>query len=80
MHLPITPEMAKAYQDILLHEAQGNHLAGQVKAAGPRLQDRLLVKTGNWLIATGLMLHERARPSAPALPDTYRSATGKVSA
>ena len=80
MQLPITPEMAKAYQDILVQEAQGNRLAGTVKAARPRLQDRLVVGTGDWLIATGQRLRERAKPSSPALPDTCGSATGKVSA
>ncbi len=80
MHLPITPEMAKAYQDILVQEAQGKRLAGTVKAARPHLRDRLLVGTGDWLIATGQSLRQRARPAAPALADPCTQFTGKVGA
>jgi hypothetical protein len=69
MHLPVTPEMAKIYQDMLVEEAQGNRLSGTAKAVRPRLRDRLLVGTGNWLIAIGKWLRECAGPAGPALSD-----------
>jgi hypothetical protein len=72
--------MAKAYQDILVQEAQGNRRSGTLKAARPRLRDRLLVGAGDWLIATGQSLRERARPAVPALPDPCTQIGGKVSA
>ena len=80
MHLPVTPEAAKAYQDTLVKEAQGNRLSGTLKAARPRLRDRLLVGAGDWLIATGQRLRERARPAVPALPEPCTQFGGKVSA
>lgn len=80
MHLPTTPEMAKAYQDILVQEAQGNRLAGTIKAARPRLRDRFLVGAGDWLIATGQSLRQRARPTVPTLPDPCAQFSSKASA
>jgi hypothetical protein len=79
MHLPVTPAMAKAYQDILVQEAQGKVSAGTAKAARPRLRDRLLVGTGDWLITTGQRLRQRARPAVHALPDPCAPVAGKAS-
>ena len=72
--------MAKAYQDILVQEAQGNQLSGTVRAARPRLRDRLLVGAGDWLIATGKGLRQRAKPAVPALSDPCAQFSSKASA
>ena len=80
MHLPVTPEMAKAYQDILVQEAQGARLSGTVKAARPRLRDRFLVGAGDWLIATGQNLRQRAKPPVTALSDPCTQFSSEVRA
>jgi hypothetical protein len=79
MNLPTTPQMAKAYQDILLQEARGIRLSGTVRAARPRLRDRLLVGAGDWLIATGQNLQQRAKAPVTALPEPCAQISSKIS-
>ena len=81
MHQPIPPAYAKAYQEMLLQEGLlGNRLSGNVKAARPRLRDRLLVSASNHLIASGKRLRQYARPAVSALPEPCAQVSGKASA
>ena len=80
MYTPISSLMARAYQDALLEDADQVHEVQAVKATKPRLQHRILARTGEFLISIGLRLYRRYKPMLYPGPETYPSSAGKASA
>jgi hypothetical protein len=77
----LTPSMARAYQESLLHEA--NKLGRPVKGPlppRPRLIQRLLLWLGNQLITIGTALRKRYEPAARSYREALPSAAGKARA
>jgi hypothetical protein len=77
----LTPSMARAYQESLLHEA--NKLGRPVKGPlppRPRLTQRLLLWLGDQLIAIGTALRKRYEPAVRHCTETLPSAAGKARA
>ena len=72
---PVTLLMAKAHQNRLLKEAKEAKEIGMLKAARtarPRLQERLFVRLGNFLISAGMRLQERCQPVMYPGPETHQ--------
>ncbi len=60
MYNPID-EFAKAHQKELLIEAQTERSLGGLRGEQPGLRDRILIATGDWMIALGQRLHNATR-------------------
>ncbi len=60
MYNPID-EFAKAHQRELLLEAQTERSLGGLRGEQPGLRDRILIATGDWMIALGQRLHNATR-------------------
>ena len=55
--------LAKEYQNRMLEEAKRYRMLKATRAARPRLQQRLLMRFGDFLISAGLRLKERYKPA-----------------
>ena len=69
MFSPLAPWMAKSHQETLLEEALENRIAAQSRACVARLDVRVLVGLGVFLISMGLRLHERHLPKMRPPPE-----------
>ena len=79
MHSPQTPLSVKAYQEMLLKDAQRTHRVRVANAKSPRPWERILASVGELLILMGSRLLERYTPAMPSGPEVCRTATGKAS-
>jgi hypothetical protein len=66
---PMTPEAVKAYQDILIQDAQAHLTLKVIKLQKPTFRGQLCVRAGNLLIAAGLRLRKRYEPAIYAPPE-----------
>ena len=76
MFSPLVPWVAKTHQETLLEEAQRNRLAARGRAGVARIEVRVLVGLGVFLISMGLRLHERRLPKMRPLPEPCNPACG----
>ena len=60
----ITPEMVREVYEERLQQAARKRLARRVMARHPNLASRLMVRVGNWLIATGARLQAQKQTAA----------------
>lgn len=79
MNNPQTPLSVKAYQEMLLKDAQGPYRVRVAKVRGPRSWERMLVRVGEFMILVGSRLLERYKPALPCSPDTCPTAAGEAS-
>jgi len=80
MYTPLSSLMARAYQDALLEDARQVQVLRGARVATPRLQHRVLARTGQLLISIGLWLRQRYEPLLYPGPETCPSPAGKPSA
>jgi len=80
MLYPMIPSLAKAYQENLLREAERGRPVQVPASAGSRLQGRVFLRLGDWLISLGTKLRERSEPTMPYGHGAYPSAVGKARA
>ena len=76
MFSPLVPWMAKSHQEMLLEEARRNWIAAQSRACVARLDVRVLVGLGVFLISMGLRLHERHQPKMRSTPQSCGPVSG----
>ncbi len=62
MFSPLVPWMAEVHRETLLAEARRSRIAARSRANFARLEVRVLVGLGVFLISMGLRLHERHLP------------------
>jgi hypothetical protein len=79
MNYPQTPLAVKAYQEMLLKDAQGRYRVRVARAGGPRSWERMVVRVGEIMILVGSRLLERNKPALPCGPDACTTAAGKAS-
>jgi hypothetical protein len=74
MFYPLPTSTQVASHDAWLEEMrkEPSELAG--RPVRPGLRQRLLLRVGEWLIATGQRLQARHRPESSVAPEAYRSA------
>ncbi len=70
----LTPLLARAHQEALLEEAKGNQMVARAGEYSPRLEERVLVRLGAWLVSIGLRLQARYRPEMRTAPGACGSA------
>jgi hypothetical protein len=80
MQILITLSLAKAYRDTLVEAATSDPESKAVGSTRPRLQQRLLVRLGKWLIATGLRLRARYGAASHPFSDHCSPADGRACA
>ena len=68
--------LAEIHQKTLLEEAQRNRLVAPGWANKPRLEERVLVGFGAWLVSMGLRLQARYRPEMRPAPESCGPACG----
>ena len=68
--------LAELHQETLLEEAKGNRMVAQSGADKPRLEERVLVGFGAWLVSMGLRLQARYRPEMRPAPESCGPACG----
>ena len=69
----VLARMVKEHQDSMLEEAKKNRILKAARAARPRLQERLFVRVGDFLISAGLRLKEQYEPEMCSCPEAYQS-------
>jgi hypothetical protein len=72
----LVPWLAELHQEALLEEAKESRLAARGWASKPRLEERVLVALGTWLISIGLRLQARYRPEMRPAPESCSPACG----
>ena len=65
--------ISKVHQNSLLEEAKKNQMLKATRSAKPRLQERLCVRIGDFLISAGLRLKQRYKPAMCPGPEAYQS-------
>ena len=73
MFNPMMLSIAKERQKELLEEAKKYRMLKAARAARPRLQERLCVRVGDFLISAGLRLKERYKPEMRPDLEAYQS-------
>ena len=68
--------LAEIHQEALLEQAQRNRLVVRGWANKPRLEERVLVGLGAWLVSMGLRLQARYRPEMRPAPESCGPACG----
>ena len=68
MFSPLVPWMAEVHQETLLEEARRGRMVARSRARLARLEVRVLVGLGMFLISMGLRLHERHLPKVGSTP------------
>ena len=76
MFSPMALWMAEIHQKTLLEEAQRNRIAARSRASAARLEVRVLVGLGVFLISMGLRLHERRLPKMGPAPESCSPRVG----
>ena len=76
MFSPLVPWMAALHQETLQEEARGYQLAARSRADQARLEVRVLVGLGVFLITMGLRLHEGRWPKMGPAPKSCGPACG----
>lgn len=80
MHILVTLSLAKAYRDTLVEAATSDPELKTVRSPRSRLQQRLLVRLGRWLIATGLRLRSRYGAASYPFPEHCLPVDGRAGA
>ena len=65
--------IVKEHQNNMLEEAKKYRMLKAARAASPRLQERLFVRVGDFLISAGLRLKERYKPEMCPELEAYQS-------
>jgi hypothetical protein len=76
MFSPLVPWMAKVHQETLLEEARRGRMVARSRARLARLEVRVLVGLGVFLISMGLRLHQRHLPKMETASESYGPACG----
>jgi hypothetical protein len=74
MIYPMTPSMARAYQESLLLEAKRGRPVKGPLPTGPRFVERLLLRLGDLLISLGTRLRTRYEPNILSGSERYGKA------
>jgi hypothetical protein len=80
MSYPLTTQIAKAYQDLLVEETGCDYRIEASQDAGAQLQERILVGTGDFLISVGQRFQARYEPALSSGAKTGTAAARKASA
>lgn len=78
-NLTVLSMIAKEHQNNMLEEVKKNQMLKATRPAEPRLQERLCVRIGDFLISAGLRLKERYTPAICPGPEAYQSGCYKAS-
>ncbi len=70
MFSPLVHRLAELHQETLLEEAGRNRMIARSRADQARLEVRVLVGLGVFLISMGLRLHERYLPEVRPAPES----------
>ena len=76
MYSPLVHRLAELHQETLLEGAKENQIVARSRAEQARLEVRVLVGRGVFLISMGLRLHERYIPKIRPAPESCGPACG----
>jgi hypothetical protein len=72
-NLKVLSMIAKEHQNNMLEEVKKNQMLKAIRPAKPRLQERLCVRIGDFLISAGLRLKKRYKPEIYPDLEAYKS-------